>query len=47
MHEVGSTAFRMDATTVTNAQFATFVKETGHVTDAEEFGVSAVFHLAW
>ena len=36
----------MGATTVTNAQFATFVKDTGHVTGAEEFGVSAVFHLA-
>lgn len=34
-------------TAVTNAQFATFVKETGHLTGAEEFGVSAVFHLAW
>ena len=39
-------AFRIDATAVTNAQFATFVKDTGHVTEAEEFGVSAVFHLA-
>ena len=47
VHEVGSTAFRIDATTVTNAQFATFVKETGYVTEAEEFGLSAVFHLAW
>ena len=36
----------IDATAVTNAQFATFVKATGHVTEAEEFGLSAVFHLA-
>ena len=32
---------------MTNAQFATFVKDTGYVTGAEEFGVSAVFHLAF
>ena len=31
---------------MTNAQFATFVKATGYVTDAERDGVSAVFHLA-
>jgi formylglycine-generating enzyme required for sulfatase activity len=37
----------MGANTVTNAQFATFVKATGHVTGAETFGVSAVFHLAF
>ena len=47
VHDVRLEAFRMDATTVTNAQFATFVKDTGHLTGAEEFGVSAVFHLAW
>jgi sulfatase modifying factor 1 len=47
VHEVRLPAFRMDATAVTNAQFATFVKDTGHVTEAEEFGVSAVFHLAF
>jgi len=47
VHRVGLDAFRMDATAVTNAQFATFVKDTGHVTGAEEFGVSAVFHLAF
>jgi sulfatase modifying factor 1 len=46
-HDVRLDAFRMDATAVTNAQFATFVKDTGHVTGAEEFGVSAVFHLAF
>lgn len=47
VHAVHLDAFRMDATAVTNAQFATFVKDTGHVTGAEEFGVSAVFHLAF
>jgi sulfatase modifying factor 1 len=39
--------FGLDATAVTNAAFATFVKETGHVTDAERWGSSAVFHLAF
>jgi len=47
VHDVRLAAFRMDQTTVTNAQFATFVKDTGHVSGAEEFGVSAVFHLAF
>ena len=47
VHSVDLTAFHIDATTVTNAQFATFVKETGYETDAERFGVSAVFHLAF
>ena len=31
--------FFIDTTAVTNAQFATFVKATGYVTGAEEFGV--------
>lgn len=35
--------FWMDATPVTNAQFADFVADTGHRTTAEEVGVSAVF----
>ena len=47
VHRVELPAYRIGATTVTNAQFATFVKATGHVTDAEELGVSAVFHLAF
>lgn len=34
-HRVRVGAFWMDATTVTNAQFARFVAETGHVTVAE------------
>lgn len=47
VHAVRLDAFRMDAAAVTNAQFATFVKDTGHLSGAEEFGVSAVFHLAF
>lgn len=47
VHKVTLPDFRLAATTVTNAQFALFVKETGHVTAAEQFGVSAVFHLAF
>ena len=34
-HEVTLKAFRMDATEVTNSQFAAFVKATGYVTVAE------------
>jgi formylglycine-generating enzyme len=36
-------AFRIDATAVTNAQFATFVKASGYATDAERYGWSFVF----
>jgi sulfatase modifying factor 1 len=46
VHAVEIPDFRLDATQVTNAQFAAFVKETGWVTDAEQLGVSAVFGLA-
>ncbi|MFE7190801.1 formylglycine-generating enzyme family protein [Kitasatospora sp. NPDC057541] len=35
--------FRIAPTTVTNAAFATFVKATGHRTEAETFGFSYVF----
>lgn len=38
-------AFYIEPTTVTNAQFASFVKATGYVTDAERLGWSYVFHL--
>ena len=38
-------AYLIDATAVTNAQYATFVKATGYVTDAERYGWSFVFHL--
>ena len=40
-------AFWIDETSVTNAQFAAFVKATGHTTTAEREGSSAVFHLAY
>lgn len=46
VHTVELPAHHIDATAVSNAQFARFVKATGYVTDAEEFGVSAVFYLA-
>ncbi len=38
-------AFWIAATTVTNADFAAFVRSTGHVSDAERFGRSFVFYL--
>ncbi|MGW2563856.1 formylglycine-generating enzyme family protein [Streptomyces sp. NPDC001514] len=44
IREVEVAPFRIAATTVTNAQFATFVKATGYVTEAERFGFSFVFH---
>jgi len=46
VHEVALSAYSIDATTVTVADFAAFVAQTGHVTEAESFGYSAVFHLA-
>lgn len=45
LHEVELEAFSIDATPVTNDQFARFAEATGYRTDAERFGVSAVFHL--
>jgi len=45
VHEVRLTPFRLDATAVTTEQFAAFVAATGHVTDAERYESSAVFHL--
>lgn len=45
-HEVTLEGFSIDATPVTNADFARFVEDTGHRTEAEAFGFSAVFHLA-
>jgi formylglycine-generating enzyme required for sulfatase activity len=47
VHQVVLPPFRLDATAVTNGEFDAFVAETGHVTEAEEIGVSAVFHLAF
>ncbi|GAA4856748.1 formylglycine-generating enzyme family protein [Actinomycetospora corticicola] len=47
VHRVTLSSFLIDATAVTNAAFARFVKETGYVTDAERWGSSGVFHLAF
>ncbi|MGN6243288.1 MAG: formylglycine-generating enzyme family protein [Motilibacteraceae bacterium] len=46
VHPVVLSAFSIDATSVTNADFARFVEDTGYRTEAETFGYSAVFHLA-
>ncbi|MFC4266731.1 formylglycine-generating enzyme family protein [Arthrobacter cryoconiti] len=46
VHPVNISAFRIDATAVSNAQFAEFVDATGHRTESEVYGSSAVFHLA-
>lgn len=43
VREMTVAPFRMDATAVTNRQFATFVKDTGYVTDAQRLGWSFVF----
>jgi formylglycine-generating enzyme required for sulfatase activity len=43
VREVEVSPFRINPTAVTNAEFATFVKATGHVTEAEVFGYSFVF----
>jgi formylglycine-generating enzyme required for sulfatase activity len=45
VHPVELPAFSIDATSVTNADFARFVDATGYRTEAETFGFSAVFHL--
>lgn len=46
LHSVELEPFDIDATTVTNDDFARFADETGYRTDAETWGFSAVFHLA-
>jgi formylglycine-generating enzyme required for sulfatase activity len=43
IREVAIAPFRIAPTTVTNAEFATFVKRTGYLTAAERFGWSFVF----
>ena len=45
VRDVTVSPFAIDAVAVTNARFATFVKATGYVTDAERYGWSFVFHL--
>ncbi|WP_188434710.1 formylglycine-generating enzyme family protein [Microbacterium murale] len=45
-HPVSLSTFSIDATTVTNEAFAAFIDATGYRTEAEQFGYSAVFHLA-
>ncbi|MCK9862161.1 formylglycine-generating enzyme family protein [Paenibacillus sp. ATY16] len=37
--------FYIDPCTVTNAEYADFIRATGYVTEAEKFGWSFVFHL--
>jgi len=44
VREIAVRPFAIDATCVSNAQFALFVKSTGYVTEAERFGWSYVFH---
>ncbi|WP_309075749.1 formylglycine-generating enzyme family protein [Paenarthrobacter sp.] len=46
VHEVSVSKFRISATSVTNEEFAEFVEATGHRTESETYGTSAVFHLA-
>ncbi|MFE2106824.1 formylglycine-generating enzyme family protein [Kitasatospora sp. NPDC059463] len=46
VHPVSLTAFAIDTTSVTNADWAKFAAATGYRTEAETFGFSAVFHLA-
>ena len=43
VREVDVGAFEIDATAVTNREFASFVKETGYETEAERIGWSFVF----
>jgi sulfatase modifying factor 1 len=45
VHLVHISAFDIDTTSVTVADFARFVDTTGYRTEAETFGYSAVFHL--
>ena len=45
IREVKVDAFKIATTTVTNAQFSEFVRDTGYQTDAERVGSSFVFHL--
>lgn len=44
MREVQVNSFYIDETTVTNKEFAEFVKDTHYITEAERFGWSFVFY---
>lgn len=46
VHRVSVSPFRIDVHQVTNRQFAEFVRDADYVTEAEQFGTSAVFHLS-
>ncbi len=46
VHRVELAAYRIDATPVTNDDFAAFARDSGYHTEAERYGSSAVFHLA-
>lgn len=46
VHVVRVSSFEIDATCVTNDDFAAFVADTDYRTESERFGFSAVFHLA-
>lgn len=41
---IQQSAFMIDETTVTNKEFASFIKQTGYITEAEKVGWSFVFH---
>src|SRR5699024_4367484 len=43
--EVEIDSFYIEETTVTNADFKKFIKDTGYITDAEKLKGSFVFHL--
>lgn len=45
VHPVQIAAFALDATAVTNRQFAAFIDGTGYRTESECYGSSPVFHL--
>ncbi|MBT2586555.1 formylglycine-generating enzyme family protein [Arthrobacter sp. ISL-95] len=45
VHPVAVSSFAVDATAVTNAQFAKFIEDSGYRTESEQLGSSAVFHL--
>ncbi|MDA0185083.1 formylglycine-generating enzyme family protein [Solirubrobacter phytolaccae] len=45
VREVTVEPFAISPTAVTNAEFAAFIADTAHVTEAERYGWSFVFHL--